>query len=91
MPINHDLLPNLKPGAYRIMSPEATQYNGIAGAAGISEEWWDPAMGYPWPADLPHDVSVETLGKVYERCGFVVCDNAELEHGLEKIAIYGAS
>jgi hypothetical protein len=50
-----------------------------------------PAIGYPWPADLPRDVSVETLMKVYERRGFVVCDGIELEVGFEKIAIYGAS
>jgi hypothetical protein len=90
MPINHDLLPNLKPGAYQIMSPETAQYNCIAWAAGISEEWWDPAKDYPWPDDLPRDVSVETLVKLYEKLGFFVCEDAELEHDLEKIAIYGA-
>jgi len=91
MPINHDLLPNLKTGAYRVMSPETTQYNCIAWAAGISDEWWDPATGYPWPAGLSRDASVETLVKLYERRGFVVCDIPELEPGYEKIAIYGAS
>jgi hypothetical protein len=90
MPINHSLLPNLAPNSYRITSPATAEYNCIAWAVGISNEWWDPAEGYPWPSELPRDVSVDTLTRLLEREGFVVCDNAKPEAGIEKIVIYGA-
>lgn len=89
MPIDHSVFPNLSPSAYRIASPPTVTYNCLAWAAGVNDEWWDPAAGYSWPADLPRDVTVATLVQVYERHGFVVCDDAGLEPGFEKIAIYG--
>ena len=63
----------------------------IAWAAGVDDEWWDPATGYVWPSGLPRDVTVDTLVRVYERHGFVACTDAQPEPGFEKIVIYGVS
>jgi hypothetical protein len=90
MPIHHQLFPNLGPNSYKITSPASSGYNCIAWAAGVANEWWDPADGYPWPAGLPRDVHTTTLIRLFERLSFVRCAEGDLVTGFEKVVIYGS-
>lgn len=80
--------PNLHAGNHRDTSPPTRLYNCIAWAAGIDNDWWDPAEKHFWPANVPRDYKVTSLILAYESVGFVICADGSLEGGIEKIAIY---
>lgn len=87
--INRSLFPHLTDGDFEETSAPDEQYNCLAWAAGIQDEWWEPSIDGVWPDDLPQEDTVECLVKVYERHGFTECADSSFEPGIEKIAIYG--
>lgn len=87
--------PNLKPGEYKITSPKTPKYNCIAWAAGKTNKWWQPPhpfLGAPagsyWPPDIPAGTTPSGVARAFELQGYEVCENADLEAGFEKVAIY---
>jgi hypothetical protein len=87
-----DLFPSLNPKNYLKTSDSTVNYNCIAWAAGYNDMWWEPLprSDYYWPEGFPVSYSVETLCRVFEGLGYVVCDNnPSSEDGYEKVAIYG--
>ena len=91
--MNNDIdryFPALAIEGYEVTSAASLRYNCIAWAAGQVDAWWWPdpmGQGY-WPAGVPRQ---ETLGAFVEALsthGYVPCERADLEPGLEKIAIY---
>jgi hypothetical protein len=83
--------PNLHADNYQDTGPPSKKYNCIAWAAGIDNDWWDPAEGRTWPGNAPRGLDgckVESLIVVFESVGFVECADSSLEQGVEKIAIY---
>jgi len=90
MTICYSDFPNLSNAPHRSTSNPTSEENCIAHAAGAHGEWWDPAEGRIWPVNPPYDNDkIESLVRVYETLGYVVCDSAEHEPDYEKIAIYG--
>jgi len=87
--INESQFPRLVQEGYRVTSPATESYNCIAWAAGESNAWWDPDEDYFWPEGIPRDYQMSTLVRVFEGLGFQKCEGAELEAGVEKVAIYG--
>lgn len=85
----HDLFENLEADEYRETSPRNPDYNCIAWAAGDDSKWWDALPGYYWPDGTKRSFSVDGLIKAYAAHGFVSCNDASMEAGFEKIAIYG--
>ena len=83
------IFPNLKNDGYLVTSPATTRYNCIAWAAGTDAEWWDPAVGYYWPSNIPRGHSVDILKAVFADLGFVECASDQQEPGYVKIALYG--
>ena len=81
--------PNLA-GGYRITSPETPSYNCIAWAASDTGHWWWPTAlrGYYWPAEAPRSGSIRDFIAAFGKLGYEPVENAELEEGIEKIAIY---
>ncbi len=88
MPFPSVDFPNLHPGNHHVTSPANDGYNCIAWAAGIHDEWWEPASNGHWPANAPRDYNFMSLIAAYESVGFEVCPDGTLEAGMEKIAIY---
>lgn len=93
MDINAELeqdWPNLSNTQYRITSSHTPSYNCLAWAAEEADRWWSPLPedDYYWPEGVSKEVSVEAFAKAYETLGFLICDNADLETNIEKIAIY---
>ena len=82
--------PLLSADNYRVTSPASRHYNCVAWAAGDSQRWWWPdeqEVGF-WPAGVPREQTVDAFVRAYRTLGFEVCQDAALEHGFEKVAIY---
>lgn len=96
MDINAELeaeWPNLSKTKYTITSPHTRKYNCLAWAAHEDDRWWSPVPeddGY-WPVGVPREVTLQAFIKVYQTCGYEVCDEETVEPGFEKIAIYAKS
>ncbi len=64
--------PNLSANNHRdIISEPDDRYNCIAWAAGIDDEWWEPAIGKIWHGNAPgaderieHDTPEDLVGPV---------------------------
>jgi hypothetical protein len=84
------IFPDLKISGYRITSPATSGYNCFAWAGNDTGRWWQPVRlrGYYWPTDVSLDLTLQNLVAVYERLGYVVCKNSEVEQGFDKVAIY---
>jgi hypothetical protein len=86
-----DLFPGLRGTAFQIAGPPDPNYNCIAWAAGLTTAWWwpigDPQRIY-WPAGVLHDETLEAVRSAFAVLGYVDCENADLEPGHEKVAIF---
>jgi hypothetical protein len=84
--------PHLNAANHRdIISTPDDRYNCLAWAAGIDNEWWEPAVGKTWPGNAPRGLAgykIASLIEVFASIGFVACNDGSLEDGIEKIAIY---
>ena len=80
--------PNLRGTAYRITSPSSPAYNCIAWAAGETHRWWWPTPSYYWPRGITREATLSAFLAVFQSLGYTVCDDARLEAGFEKVAIY---
>lgn len=86
------LFPRLRGAIYRLTSPAADSYNCIAWAVGDTSRWWwpdDPVRTY-WPVDAPRLETLAAFGDAFATLGYVPCEQADLESGFEKIALYAA-
>jgi hypothetical protein len=82
--IDESAFPNLSIYEYR--SDPTPRYNCIAFAAGVDDEWWDPAG--VWPAHIGLEDTVSNLIEVYKHYAFERCNDGEPETGFDKLAIY---
>lgn len=89
-PALESLFPRLAGVAYEITSPAAAEYNCLAWAAADDSRWWWPdEFGmYYWPRESPRQSTVEAFVQAYRSMGFEICQDAALEAGWEKIAIF---
>jgi hypothetical protein len=91
-----DRFPTLARDGYQITSPRDDEYNCVAWIARERGQWWEPALdGAYWPrqveeADLKDGDLSEYL-YVFGLMGFTICEDDELEVGMEKIAIFGSA
>lgn len=84
------LFPRLQGTAYRITSPANDGYNCIAWAAGDTKHWWwpdEPVRTY-WPVGVPRLETLAAFRDAFATLGYVPCEQADLESGFEKIALY---
>jgi len=73
-------------GRYRITSEPDGDYNCVAYAAGVTDEWWGHAPWYPWPA--ARSPSAESLMAVFAALGYERCPSDAAEPGFERVALY---
>jgi len=87
----HRLFPELAASTYQITSQIDLCYNCIAWAADDTErKWWPfayPPMGY-WPDGVDRNETVECFIAAFATLDYSTCENGDLEHGFEKVAIY---
>ncbi|EKD24113.1 MAG: hypothetical protein ACD_81C00106G0005 [uncultured bacterium] len=84
------IFPKLAFTDYKVTSPRDQNYNCIAWAAGINQQWWEPDfMGqYFWPAEVPRIYTLDAYVQAYSVLGYKICDSFDYEQGFEKIVIY---
>lgn len=81
------LFGNLSDAEYAVTSPEDVLYNCIAFAADdTSQKWWPNAPTY-WPI-AEREESIPNFLAAFQTLGYEECASAELEDGVEKIALY---
>ena len=82
--------PQLQSTGYSITSPATPVYNCIAWAAGVTDDWWwpDPMGVSAWPLTVPRMETMEAFLMAFESLGYSRCDDAALEPGFEKVALY---
>lgn len=83
-------IPELRGTGYQLISPKTVQYNCIAWAADDAGAWWWPdsqGICY-WPPEVQRSETIEAFIAAFKSLGYEVCQEANLEEGVEKIALY---
>ncbi|MEL6879273.1 MAG: hypothetical protein AAFP09_02020, partial [Cyanobacteria bacterium J06607_10] len=73
-----------------ITSPDTIDYNCVAWAAETDEEWWwpDSMEQEYWPEGVLREETLSAFVAAFRTIGYEVCDDASVEAGFQKIAIY---
>jgi hypothetical protein len=85
--------PRLETGAYRVTSPANRFYNCVSWAAGDDTKWWWPTpvvKEVHWPTSAERNETLSAFRAVFASLGYRVCDSADAEPNMEKIAIFAA-
>jgi hypothetical protein len=83
------IFPRLTADDYRITSPATWDYNCIAWTAGVVTGWWWPVpYDCDWPTAIPREETLDAFLMAFATLGYAPCVGAELEPGVEKIALY---
>ena len=88
MPLSEQQYPNLVIQGYTERSPLNKRYNCIAWAAEDTAHWWWPHPQAKWLANAPREVTIAAFVTMFEGLGYEACENADLEEGYKKVAIY---
>jgi hypothetical protein len=80
--------PNLRSSGWAITSNRSTKYNCIAYAANDLKRYWDTSAGYYWPPGALKEDSIAGWADAFRVLSYKHCDDARLELGVDKIAIY---
>jgi hypothetical protein len=82
--------PGLVGKEYQVTSPKNDDYNCIAWAVGIDEDWWwpDEAGKGHWPVTAPREATIDAFRLAFVTQGFTPCTSEETEPGFEKIALF---
>lgn len=83
--------PNLQGDEYEVTSPQSRDYNCIAWAADDTEKWWWPSLDDHWPDGVPRVNKIDNFILAFQRLGYHVCEDGELEARYEKVALYANS
>jgi hypothetical protein len=84
--------PNLSDESFTVTSPATITYNCVAWAYGIDTvRMWPDQEDYWWPEDVLNQDSLEGFTALFSSIGYELCDDATLEAGYEKVAIYADS
>jgi hypothetical protein len=81
--------PRLKRLPFLITSAPTPNCNCIAWAADDNQRrWWPGNPFYFWPQGVPKADDLQSFVAAFGTIGYAPCDDGNLQHGLEKIAIY---
>lgn len=82
--------PKLRQSNWKETSQATARYNCIAWAASSPTAWWEPSgrNEHHWPDSVPKEYTEQSYIEAFATEGYSVCDNADLEPGFQKIALY---
>lgn len=85
--------PQLASTPYTVTSPETTDYNCLAWAAGASDCWWWPDLDEScfWPAGIARHETLSAFIQAFAVLGYSVCVTGDLESDREKVAIFASN
>jgi len=81
--------PNLNDSNHRTTSPPTPSYNCFGWAIAWGEVLIGPQCGYVWPPTAPQDHKLSSFEIAVAEYGYQRCEADDLEHGWEKIALFG--
>src|SRR5678815_89043 len=86
----HDDFPNLAGEGFVETSPATGDYNCIAWAAGVQDDWWwpDPGLVSYWPHNVPRAETLSAFQAALTSLGYQHCAEGDAETGFEKVAFY---
>ena len=88
--IPRDIFPRLTDDNHRITSPETSDYNCFAWAAGDAQNWWQP--GVYWPTEATQDdYGIAALSQLFQEMGYEPCEGEALEPRFEKVVLYSSA
>ncbi|MBI1742619.1 hypothetical protein HYR54_06070 [Candidatus Acetothermia bacterium] len=87
MSLDFSEFPQLQNAQWKVASEESHYYNCVAYAAGETHRWWWPTRAY-WPDGIRRQTTVESFIQAFRTLRYIPCENASLEEGYEKVAIY---
>lgn len=73
---------------WRKTSERSLDYNCIAWALDINDQWLWPSDPWAWPRPKPSVVTVDEFVEVFRMFGYEQCATELVEPGFEKIALY---
>jgi len=83
------MFPRLQVDLSAITGPSTRDYNCLAWALEFTDDWWWPTgQKGGWDEGVVREETVGAFVQLFGKRGYVDCDNAELEAGYTKIAIY---
>lgn len=86
--------PRLASTRFEVTSDDTPKYNCLAWVLGDQENWISPTLFdedlglYPWPEGVPRENTVDAWMLALESYGFTRCEDASLEPGRDKVAVY---
>lgn len=88
----HKAFTNMNREGFAKTSEETPEYNCIAWAAGVSDEWWSDhelsGEQYKWPGTRMRG-HIKGLLKLFEGLGYMECGmDKSIEPGYSKVALY---
>ena len=83
--------PRLRDEDFHDTSDDTIDYNCIAHAAGVNDDWWWPSpipnVSY-WPPGVTVARTRAAFAEAYGTIGYEICADGDHEDGYQKIAIY---
>lgn len=82
--------PKLRQSNWKKTSQATARYNCIAWAASNPTSWWEPSgrNEHHWPNSVLKEYTEQSYIQAFAAEGYSICDNADLESGFQKIALY---
>ncbi len=87
------IFPGLAGKDFKVTSAKDADYNCIAWAVGVTDDWWWPGgtRRTHWPAGVPRQETMNAFQLAFETLGFESCSTEVAEAGFEKVAIFADS
>ena len=87
------IFPRLATTQYEVTSPETTDYNCIAWAAGSIDCWWWPDLdeSFFWPTGIERHETLPAFIRAFAVLGYSECLTGDYEGDLEKVAVFAAN
>lgn len=84
---------------FKIIGHSSPDYNCIAWAANVTDEWWTnlpkdkrphlfEGVKYNWPFDVNDEFSIDSLIHIFDKLKYKYCEFPDYEEGFKKVAFY---
>ena len=85
-----EYFPNLQRTDHDVTSPASPNYNCLAWAAGVADQWWwpDPMGVSTWPPSVARAETIKAFIEAFQTLGYVPGADDTVEPQFDKVALY---